>query len=164
MKTIILPGYSPHNKEWLYDVKNNLEIDGEIVVHEWKHWKEGSLSVKNETDNIITEVGNDRINFIAKSVGFRILMTIIPKLFNKIEKVILCGIPVDPIRYSSEIKMIKKTNLVIFQNSKDPFMSFEKIKKSVVAIDKDIKVFEKIASNHDYPYFEEFSSFLSSSS
>jgi len=41
MKVIILPGYSPHNKEWACEIKEKLEHDYEVIVHEWKHWEEG---------------------------------------------------------------------------------------------------------------------------
>ena len=49
MRTIILPGYSKHNKVWAYEIQKKLALDQVIWVHEWMHWGEApSLSVPRE--------------------------------------------------------------------------------------------------------------------
>jgi len=162
MLTLILPGYSPHNKEWTELVKKSLKIPGEIVVIEWEHWKSGKgLSLRFEVNKILSIIGDKKVNFIAKSVGTKVLMSVLPTIKDQVNKVILCGIPIDPVRYVTGIKLIKDNNLLIFQNSGDPLMPYKLIKMYVRLIDKRIKVVEKIANNHDYPYFEDFQKFLS---
>ena len=59
MKTIILPGYSLRNKEWAYEVKDNLDLEHEVIVHEWEHWpstssgssRQKSFSLKREIES-----------------------------------------------------------------------------------------------------------------
>ncbi len=177
---IVLPGYSLHNKEWAYDVKKNLRTDTEVVVYEWGHWPPAqttgsensmvrgkasgsvrkSMNVKSEVENILALVGKDKVSFVAKSVGTRVLVTLAPKIKNQIQKVIMCGIPIDPLKYSQGFKAIGSEKVLIFQNSKDPFMPALAIKAYLKIIDKNIKVIEKQASNHEYPYYDEFNEFL----
>jgi hypothetical protein len=161
MKIFILPGYSLHNKDWAYEVKGNLEPHFEVEVHEWKHWSEGgSLSLKFEVEKILEEVGKKKVSFIAKSIGTRVLMSVVPKTINQIDKVILCGIPIDPVGYAKGIKLLGPDRLLVIQNSQDPFMPAKAIKLYLRLIDKNIKFVEKIARNHDYPYFKDFLDFL----
>ena len=163
---IVLPGYSSHNKEWAYEVKKNLEPSFEVFVHEWSHWQnkeEGDwkkMNINDEVKKILGMVGNKKVSFVAKSVGTKVLMSVIPKIKKQIEKVILCGIPIDPIGYAGPMKMIDTKNISIFQNSGDPFMPYKAIKIYLGLVDKNIKVVEREANNHDYPYFADFKEFL----
>lgn len=164
MKTIILPGFSPHNKIWADDVAKYL--GKESFVHNWLHWETGksNLNLKEELRNIVKEIGQEKINVIAKSVGTKICMHLLILVPNKIEKIILCGIP----SVSEERKKLFKTsllsfnpkNIIVFQNTKDPFASFIKIKKFMQDVKSDIKILEKERSDHNYPYFEDFKNFL----
>jgi hypothetical protein len=159
MKTIILPGYSPHNKDWAYEVKKHLGKD--VVVHEWRHWETGkSLSTKYETEKIKGLIGSEKVNIIAKSVGTRVMMALLPEINKQVNKVILCGIPVDPIKYYQGIKLLGAKRLLIIQNTHDPFTPSKIIMLYLKVVDKKIKVIEKEAHNHDYPYFSDFASFL----
>jgi hypothetical protein len=162
MMTLILPGYSPSNRNWAISIKEHLKLPGSVVVHEWRHWQGGSFNLKCEVSEILTIIGTDKVNFIAKSVGTRVLMSAIPEIKDQVEKVVLCGIPVDPIRYVKGIKQIGNKNLLIIQNSKDPFIPYKLIKTYIGLIDKKIKVVEKKAANHDYPYYSDFQEFLTS--
>lgn len=168
MKTIILPGYSPSNKEWAYEIKENLQLGHSVLVHEWESWTGGSLSVKNETEKILKTVGKDELNIIAKSVGTRIVMHLIPLLQNQINKVILCGIPTrfesDTARvlYKDGLLELAPDKVVCIQNTKDPLANYAVIKKFINSVDLKIKVIEKTRSDHHYPYFEEFENILAS--
>ena len=75
MKTIILPGYSPHNKEWAEDMKKQMELGHDVIVHNWRHWTKGSFSLKREIEKIKEEIGDEKVNILAKSVGTRVSMS-----------------------------------------------------------------------------------------
>ncbi len=158
MNTIILPGYSLKNKEWAEYVKKKLEPEHEVVVHEWKHWKTGSFSMKKEIKEILTKIGKKKFNIIAKSVGTSVAMNLIEKSRDSVDMVVLCGIPFK--NFSEEKKEMFRKNLpniptnkvTIVQNSKDYFGSFEEVKKFIGSINSKIKVVEKERSDHHYPY------------
>lgn len=168
MKTIILPGFSPHNKEWAYDVKNKSGFKGKVLVHEWLHWKNGlsSLSLKKEIETISKEIGDESVNFISKSVGTRVTVNLLPLFRKNIKKIIFCGIPLrgfgDKTRklFKEELGSFPSQKLIVFQNEKDPFGRYEIVKKFVEGINKKIKVVKKKRSDHNYPYFEDFGKFL----
>jgi pimeloyl-ACP methyl ester carboxylesterase len=162
MKTIILPGYSPRNKDWALEVKKNLS--GEALAHDWEHWKGGSMSVKKELERIIRETGTDSLNIIAKSVGTRVAMNFLSRKTNRVEKIILCGIPTVS---SENAELFRKAlegfppeNIVVFQNTKDTFATFKEVKEFMAKVNPEIKVRQMPASTHDYPYFSDFESFL----
>lgn len=162
MKTLILPGYAVKNKLWLDQFSDNSLFPLPTIRHEWERWTTGkSLRLKYEVSEILNKIElEEKINIIAKSVGTRVLMSIIPRIKTKINKVILCGIPIAPMRYVLGIKAMDPKNLLVVQNSKDPFMPASFIKKYIALIDKRITVLEKEAKTHDYPYFEEFVKWL----
>ena len=101
MITIILPGYSVKNKEWAKEVKEKLSLGHNVLVHEWKHWESlgTSLSISYEREKILGKIGKEKINVIAKSVGTRVLMNLVPDTHHQLKKIILCGIPT---RFESE--------------------------------------------------------------
>ncbi|EKD96445.1 MAG: hypothetical protein ACD_24C00043G0002 [uncultured bacterium] len=161
MRTIILPGYSLHNKDWAYDVKSELESAGfETLVYEWKHWSGGKMNITSEVENIKNTIGDEEVNIIAKSVGTKVFMKLLSGIKSHLNKVILCGIPFDPVGYLSGINMLGAEKLIIIQNSQDPFMPYSVINKFVKIINKEIRVVRKEAENHDYPYYDEFINFL----
>jgi len=160
MKTIILPGYSLHNRQWAYEVKEYLEKNGLTAdVYEWKHWQGGRMNMRQEVENLIEFAGSEKINVIAKSIGTKVFMKLFSTVENQIQKVILCGIP-DPAGYAKGIKKMGQARLLIFQNSKDPFMPYSAISAYVKLVDKDVRVIKKESSTHEYPYYGEFTDFL----
>lgn len=179
MKTIILPGYSPHNLDWALDVKNKLKSSDEIIVHQWEHWSresKRSFSPRREIAKITSFLGSAPVNLIAKSVGTRIAMHLIISGTLKLNKLILCGIPtkgdeklllgeitIDRSKniYAKALKTIDPRKIIIIQNSDDPFARFRDIKKFVGIINPRLRVIKKDRVDHNYPYFEDFSSFLS---
>ena len=168
MKTIIFPGYSPHNKEWAHWVKKELKLNHEILVYEWQHWTSGKdMFIREEKESALALIGNERANIIAKSVGTRVVMHIAPIAKDNFEKVILCGIPSKMGNeetkklYQTGLKLLKPENTIVFQNEKDPFASYEMIKTFVASVTPRIEVVKKERSDHDYPYASEFQEFLS---
>lgn len=165
MINIILPGFSPHNKDWAYEVKAKIKTKGEIVVHEWRHWKiGGGISVTYEVGKILEEVGNQKTNIIAKSVGTRITLSLLKEIPGQIEKIILCGIPsTSPIMLVKAKEVLKDFDaekIICFQNESDPFASFSEVKKFLKEVNPKIKVVEKPRKDHQYPYFSDFTDFL----
>ena len=166
MITIILPGYSPSNKDWAYSIKDNLNLGHEVIVHEWKHWTTGSFSLKFETEKIKEEVGNNELNIIAKSVGTRVVMHLTPLLKSQIKRVILCGIPTKGTSesafevYKSGLSHLDPSQVVVFQNQKDPFAKYIEIKKFIGKINSKIKIIKMPRADHNYPYTEQFMKFL----
>ncbi len=163
MKTIVLPGLSKRNEDWLIGINDNLKLPSRIYLHRWATWfKQKEFDIDLETQKILGVISNDdKVNFIAKSIGTKVLVKLIPQLRDRVNKIILCGIPVDPVNYLTGLKTIKPQNLLIIQNSQDPYMPYWIIEKYIHLIDKTITVVEKESDNHDYPYFEEFEYWLS---
>ncbi len=166
MKTIILPGYSPHNRDWAIELKKDMDLGHEILMHEWRHWRQGSFSVPREIKSILIKVGKEKINLIAKSVGTRVAMHLVAKIPGQINKVILCGIPTKgesntaKQTYSEGLASLSPTQVIVFQNTKDPFANYKDIEKFIHSINPKIKVVEKSRSDHNYPFSEDFEKFL----
>jgi len=167
MKTIILPGFSPHNKAWADEVarKLNLGKEGKAEVIDWRHWQNGGgLSVKYEIEKILQIAGSERTNIIAKSVGTYVAAKLAPRIKSQLDKIILCGIPSTSEKrkeiYVKAFSSFPGKNLVCFQNENDPFAAFDEVKKFMREINPEVKVMRKPGNNHDYPYSEDFEKFL----
>ena len=167
MKTVILPGYSPHNKEWAEDMKSQMDLGHDVVVHNWRHWTRGSFSLKRELEKIQEEVGSGKINILAKSVGTRVAMSFLEDGYEQVNKLILCGIPgisrIDIPRfnlYKNSINLVPSRNVLIIQNEKDPLGNYEKVRRFIGKINPKIKVISKPRSDHNYPYAAEFKKFF----
>jgi len=168
MKTIILPGFSPHNKDWALEVAKHLKLlNYDSYVHFWRHWERGgSLSLNYEIEQIIKQAGDDKINFISKSVGTRVTLFLIPRFNEQIVKIIFCGIPLrgfadaTKARFKETLSVFPHDKIVCFQNENDPFGSFEKVRKFIKKVNPGIETIEKPRSDHEYPYFDDFASFL----
>ena len=159
---MILPGYSPRNKDWADEVKKNLS--GDIFAHDWEHWQGGAMSVKSELERIEKEAGQETLNIIAKSVGTRVAMQFLLRKTNRLDKIILCGIPSvseeNAEVFRRALESFSPKNIIVFQNEKDPFATYEEVKEFMGKVNSEIKVIQKPASTHDYPYFPDFSAFL----
>jgi len=160
MVTFILPGYSIKNKEWLEETAKNVKLDGQIRPVYWDHWDDPDqkFNAKEKAGLIERHSKGEQINIIAKSIGTLVAAEIISKLPNQINKVILCGIPVNDLN-EREIEIIKKAasslgeNVLIIQNDEDPHGAFNQIKNFGNTI-------SKTSNNHEYLYFEDFQKFL----
>jgi hypothetical protein len=161
MLTIILPGYSSENNLWAQEAKNKLNHQGNIIVHEWEHWKTGKqININEEADKIILKIGREKVNFIAKSIGTKVLMRILPRIYKQVNKIVLCGIPIDPLTYVKGIMLLNRNNILIIQNSHDPYMPYFLIKIYIHLINRNIRVISKESNTHDYPYIEDFERFI----
>ncbi|OGM57526.1 hypothetical protein A2955_04225 [Candidatus Woesebacteria bacterium RIFCSPLOWO2_01_FULL_37_19] len=166
MKTVILPGYSKHNREWAEDVARKLKLGHKIVVHEWKHWSsKGGFSLKSEVAKILEEVGNEKVNIIAKSVGVFVALNLIPKIPTKVNKVIFCGIASVVAEDRSALLETSLLEIPVeyflcIQNEHDKYVPFAQANEFYHAVEPKLKVISKPRSDHNYPYFEDFQKFL----
>lgn len=164
MKTLILPGYSLSNRVWAEEVKKAIKNS---QIHKWLHWSDQNrrLDVKNEIKRINEEIGEEKINIIAKSIGTFILVTLLEESKNKINKLVLCGICKNDLdenelsKYNS-LKNFDVNKILVIQNKEDRHGTFEEIKDFLAKINPEIRIIEKPGDTHDYPYFDEFSTFL----
>ena len=168
MKTIILPGYSLHNKEWAEGLAESLKqkAEGEVVVHNWGHWKTGGkMSVVMEMAAIKREIGEAEFNIIGKSVGARMAIRVIAELREKVRKVILCGVASisegSKKAYKKALSNLSSEKIIVFQNTDDPFVPYSKVREFMKVINPHINVTEKSRSDHQYPYPNDFQIFLS---
>lgn len=167
MSVIILPGYSLHNKEWAFKLREDLP-SFQIEVHEWRHWNnpEKSFSVNQEIEKIINKIDGKKVNIIAKSVGTRVAMKLLSDHKEKVGKIVLCGIPTDGENkktfeiYKKGLENIDQQKILIIQNKNDPFASFDDIKKFIGSINFKIRIIEKPRSDHEYPYPNEIMNFF----
>ncbi len=172
MKTIILSGYSLRNRDWGIDVAQEMnsvkDADLHVLVHEWLHWGgEIEFSIGAEVERVLQEIGNEEFNIIAKSVGTLVLAKLLSGGTSKVNKIVLCGIPINDIsddekkEYVSYAKISPK-KIICFQNANDPHGNFEQVKKFLITIDLKFKIIEKPSETHEYPYTEKFVEFLTS--
>lgn len=164
MKTIVLPGYSAKNKDWAKDIQDKLPAG--TIVHEWKHWSKGSFSLPQELKAIYEEIGDDKINIIAKSVGTRVAMHLVKEISGQINRLILCGIPTKGISDSakenySPLSSFPAERILCIQNIKDPLANHSNVEKFIHSINSKISVIEKGRLDHHYPYLDDFMEFLS---
>lgn len=166
LKTIILPGYSLRNKDWAEEIKQKLDLGHKVQIHEWKHWTAGNFSLKKELEAVLDEIEKERVNIIAKSVGTRVLMELIPKIPEQINKVILCGIPTrfqsagSQKNYKNGLSFLKTSQVTIIQNTKDRLSPYEVVEQFIHSHYPKMKMIEKPRSDHSYPFFEDFQKIL----
>ena len=165
MKTLILPGFSLHNKDWALEIKKSLSFRQSVLVHEWQHWQlGGALHPKHEIGKIVKEIGRDKVNVLAKSVGTMVAMHLFAEIPGQINKIILCGLPSVSLDrknlFISSLSDFDPKKIIVFQNTKDPLAGFAEVKTFMHDVNSKIKVVEKERSDHNYPYFEDFKKFL----
>lgn len=166
MLTLILPGYSEHNRDWAKDLAGKLKLGHEVRVIEWEHWKTGkSFSAKKEIEKILEIVGAKEVNIIAKSVGVAIGLEVIPIIFSQINKVILCGIAsvVNEDRkklLETVLSKVQVESILCIQNENDKYVPYKEAKDFYHSVNPEIRVISKPRSDHEYPYPEEIQEFL----
>ena len=165
MLTIIFPGYSLKNKEWALEIAKEMKLGHKTLVHEWRHWQEGSFSVNYEVEKILEEIGKeDEVNIIAKSVGTAVTMRLLQKLDGAIKKIILCGIPtVSEERlelFKEALSEFPQKDILVIQNDSDPLINFTDAREFMGKVNPEIKTVKKEGGTHNYPYPEDFESFI----
>jgi predicted alpha/beta hydrolase family esterase len=169
MITLILPGYSKHNQDWVMEAAKRLSVPGEIRPILWEHWTDESKSfVPAEKAKALVElIKNEKVNIIAKSLGTLVAMFLIHKIPGQIAKVILCGIPLSDIGedeinvYKEVLLLVSPQNFLTIQNESDPHGSFSDAEELLHSINSSFIVLSKPAANHEYPYFEDFQKIIS---
>ena len=94
MQTLILPGFSASNKEWVDDVAKNIDIAGIIRPFYWGHWTDETKNF-NATEKamlIAKHVKDEKLNIIAKSIGTLVSALTANLIPERINKIIFCGI------------------------------------------------------------------------
>jgi pimeloyl-ACP methyl ester carboxylesterase len=168
MVTVILPGYSVHNKEWLEETAQKIGVDGEIRPIYWEHWTDPDLKFNAvEKAKLIDGVAGIRaVDIIAKSIGTFVAGCIIEKSPQKIRKVILNGICLEDLSedekeiLKSALKLISPENIICFQNEEDPHGDFEQAKKFLSDVDPEIVIVSEPRDDHEYPYIDDYKKFL----
>lgn len=168
MVTIILPGYSSHNKKWLEETATNIPGDGEIRPIYWGHWTDESIKFEPRVKaNLLDSVSGKRVvDIVAKSLGTLVAAYLIQKSPEKIRKVILCGIPLNDLTEEDKevlknaLRNVSPANIIYFQNDEDPHGGVEALKTFLTGLGSVSKVIEKQRSDHEYFYQKEFSEFL----
>lgn len=156
MQTLILPGYSASNKEWVDETAKSLKVEGTIRPFYWMHWTDenSKFDVQEKAELIAKHLRGEKANIIAKSIGTLVASLAIKTISDQINKVIFCGIPVNDIS-KEELEIIKSVakslgdKITIIQNSNDPHGTFVEVKDFGNVIEKD-------NDTHDYLYFEDF--------
>lgn len=165
MKTIILPGFSPQNRDWANEVKDSLK--SEAYIHEWKHWETGEnkdFDLQKESRKVIELIGDNEIKIIAKSIGTLIAAGILPEIHNKLEKLILCGIPVndlseDELKAYDNLTILDPNKIIVIQNKDDNHGTLAQVQELLRNLNIEIR--EKPRDDHHYPYYEDFKKILS---
>jgi len=168
MVTVILPGGSEHNKEWLEETAKKVGVEGEVRPVYWDHWEDPTKEFNpEEKGRLINDIAGARmVNIIAKSVGTLVAAYMIQKGPEKIRKVIVNGIPLNDIDekekeiIKSALKLVPVGNIICFQNQDDPHGSFDQAKKFLSEVSPAIKIISKERDDHEYPYYSEFHDFL----
>ncbi len=169
MKTFILPGFSLKNKGWAEEVKSKLPEHLNSQVIYWKHWQtenNNDWDPESEARTIIELIGTDQVNIIAKSLGSYVASLVLQLTSDKIEKLILCGIPLHDMtdqeqnRMAINLRVIAPQRLLCIQNAEDPHAQYEEVKQFLESVNPAINLTQKDRSDHEYPYFEEYKYFM----
>ena len=162
MKTLILPGYSAHNRDWALEIARELEA---AEVHEWAHWKTGGrMDPTQELKAILGKITGRRVNLLAKSVGCRMAARSILQNPAAVEKAVFCGIPSTDRESVEDMQRVAAVmpagRILVVQNTADPYTPFETIEEIFREINPAIPVQERPRDDHHYPYPEDFKAFL----
>ncbi|HKC04417.1 MAG TPA: alpha/beta hydrolase [Patescibacteria group bacterium] len=171
MITLILPGASIKNKEWATAVSKNLDLGHEVRPVFWEHWDNPDMPFdpKDKARELVDVVMDESVNIIAKSIGTLIASYIMEAIPDRIQKVVLCGIPLNDLNEENKetirtaLKSYPAENIICFQNEDDPHATFIEVKDFLSKINSEIKIILKPGNDHDYPFFDEFREFLKSS-
>jgi len=56
-ETIILPGFSPTNRQWAIEAKEEMGTEGGALIHEWKHWD--TQNPVRDFKNLLPDLGSN---------------------------------------------------------------------------------------------------------
>lgn len=167
MKILILPGYSLKNKVWAEELKKELGLDGEIQIEYWQHWETGSSTddwLNAEAQKIINDLTTP-INIVAHSAGTLVAMKVLESKAHLINKIVLCGIPVNDFLPNDQklyeaLNLLKPENILCVQNENDNHGSFSQAEEVIHAINPNIQIISQPRSDHLYSYSKDFLEFI----
>lgn len=168
MMTLILPGFASQNKTWLEEVTKQLKVDGDIRPVSWDHWEEPEKEFNpKDKARILSDIDrNKMVNIVAKSIGTLVASYIIAKVPDAINKIVFCGIPLNDLTEENKedikkaLKNLPPEKIICFQNENDPHGSFDQVKIFFNDVNYKIEVISKNRDDHEYPYYDEFQTFL----
>lgn len=159
---LILPGFSAHNREWVMEILQRVRFKGKTIPFFWEHWERKiTVNPKKKAKEIVGSLDKgEKIKVIAKSFGTLVCSYLVSLVPERIEKIILCGIPsVSEKRleiYKQGFGKIDPKRILVIQNENDPFASYEEVLEFVKKISPQIRVFKMPRSDHHYPYYDFF--------
>lgn len=164
---VILPGFSQANKLWSDQAAEHLKDLGECLQISWPHWQTGLV----ENDWTETEIAKlehqieKPVNIVAKSIGTYIAAGFVGRHPELIEKIVLCGIPLNDIEdekaeeYRSLAKL-KPSRVLGLQNDNDPHGTYQQVSELMADYLLSYQLIKEHANNHEYLYFEQINTFL----
>jgi pimeloyl-ACP methyl ester carboxylesterase len=166
MVTIVFPGFSEKNRDWVIETANKLSFNYDSRPVFWDHWTDPSkkFDIPKKVDQLLKIIKKDSINLVAKSIGTLVASEVLMVDPIRVSKVILCGIPLNDLneaekeKIKDSLKHFPHDRVICFQNREDPHGSYEQVVKFFE--DTEIKIVPKERDDHEYPYFDEFESFL----
>jgi pimeloyl-ACP methyl ester carboxylesterase len=173
MRTFILPGFSLKNRDWAYQIKEALVSKLPVEVVEWEHWNSGNTDfaswaewLKRETSRVLNQIGEEKVNILAKSAGTLVAMNVLKTKPSLINKLLLCGIPIRDVSEGDKVmyEMLKNFSgdkVICIQNENDNHGNFREVKEFLDSINPEIEIVSKPRDDHEYPYPDEFMKFLS---
>ncbi len=161
MNILYLPGNSVVNKDEAYSIKSHLEAKGhKVTVFEWTHWGDENIqwNLNYEIEKIKALNLSTYDILIGKSIGSFVSSKLVSDSLIDPKRVILLGLPLDSalVDISDYSNCIDKmgTNIVIIQNTKDPYGPLEDV-NSLIKDKTGVKLVLKEASTHIYNYPED---------
>lgn len=168
MVTLVLPGYSEKNRDWVIETANKLSLNHDARPVFWDHWisPKNKFIPEDKASYALDLVGDDSLNIVAKSIGTLVAAKIIKRSAHRVKKVILCGIPLndlsprEKIEISDVIGSFPTEKILCFQNTGDPHGSYEEVKNFFAKTHSKINIIPKDGNDHEYSYSVEFDDFF----
>ncbi|KXK27423.1 MAG: Alpha/beta hydrolase family protein [candidate division WS6 bacterium OLB20] len=155
MRYVLLPGFSPGNREWASSLADAFKQQGiDLEVQKWLHWDDGSenFRVAEETERFLSEYAREDICVFAKSIGTRFVCELLRRQQEKlnISKLVLMGIPALHRNILAGLGKLQPEKVTAIQNSGDPFASASSVADFLAEYPAELIV--KESDSHDYPY------------
>lgn len=168
MLTLILPGGSAKNKDWVLETSKKMDLGHETRPVLWEHWDKPDMPFdpEDKAKELVEVAMDDSVNIVAKSIGTLVASYIIQSIPDKVERVILCGIPLKDLTEKeieverTALKTFPPDKIICFQNADDPHGSYLEVSDFLKKVNPGIQVISKSRDDHEYPYWDEFEEFL----
>jgi len=166
LNLLILPGNSARHKQWLRDAQTALApFFDTILVLEYRHWESSDNKTNLEYEvNAAKELvsGWKEYVVLAKSIGTVIATVAHQEGKLAAESYVFLGLPLPLIKddagFYPQLQALQ--NVIIFQNSHDPFGSSNAVGEYIASGKANMAVIEVPGSTHDYVDFVTYASHL----